>query len=59
MAPLRVRKRESTGIPHSPLCPQVVVRHLPPMLPEAVLLQVLAPYRADFDEFYYIVGDPT
>ncbi len=38
---------------------QVVVRRLPPALPEEILLRVLEPYRKDFDDFYFIVGDPT
>lgn len=34
------------------------MRHLPPQLPVEVLWRVLAPFQADVEEFYHIVGDP-
>ncbi len=37
----------------------MVVRHLPPLLPEAALLQTLAPFQADFTDWAFEVGDPA
>ena len=35
------------------------MRRLPPKLPEAVLLQTIAPFQQDFVDFYFVVGDET
>ena len=36
---------------------KVVVRRLPPALPEQVFLKSVEPFKDQFSEFYYIVGD--
>ena len=35
------------------------MRRLPPKLPEAVLLQTIGAFAADYEDFYFIVGDET
>ena len=37
---------------------KVVVRHLPPALPEHVLRKLLEPYMDQVNLFYYAKGDP-
>lgn len=38
---------------------KVVVRRLPAKLPEAVMIRLLEPFKDEYDDFYFIVGDPT
>ena len=38
---------------------QVVVRRLPPALPEHILLKVLEQHMPHVDFFYYATGDPS
>ena len=36
---------------------QVVIRHLPPLLPEPILIATLRPWESEIEAFYFIVGD--
>ena len=41
------------------LTAQVVIRRLPPNLPEEVLMKVLAPFLDNVDFSYFTTGDPS
>ena len=41
------------------VCFKVVVRHLPPALPEEKFMEIISPFASDISGHYYTIGDST
>ncbi|EDQ85824.1 uncharacterized protein MONBRDRAFT_38659 [Monosiga brevicollis MX1] len=57
MADKKKRTTKASKAPKENL--RLVIRRLPPKLPEEIMMRLLAPYQQFFSNFYFVVGDPT